>query len=286
MQITEFDSTSCHLGEGPLWDTSSQSLYWVDSLGPKLYRKGYPSGETQIWNLPGQTVGSLAVRASGGLILAMDQGLYAFDPRDGKLEMISEPLAGKPNLRFNDGKVDRFGAFVTGALNIDYRQSQNCAMYRLSAQLEVTELLDGFNCFNGPCFDETGTLLYLTGRQAGVIECFDYDPMASPDHGRVLLADCNPDGATVDAAGYVWSAQWDDACIIRISAVGEVVDRIDFPGQIVSSVMFGGPELNLIFVATVGAPVNGTAPTAERAGRVLVVEDSGYHGRAEPEFLG
>jgi len=54
----------------------------------------------------------------------MDQGIYAFDRRNGNVEPTGRPVGESPWLRFNDGKVDPFGHFVTGAMNIDYRRIQ------------------------------------------------------------------------------------------------------------------------------------------------------------------
>ena len=159
-------------------------------------------------------------------------------------------------------------------------------MYRLSPELEITEVLDGFNCFNGPCFSSDGQYLYVTGREDGVIEVFDYGNMMTPFNGRVLLDNCNPDGATVDAEGYIWSAQWDDHCVLRISPTGMVDAKLDFPGQIVSSVMFGGPQLDLLYVTTTGGEVHGVCANADLAGSIWVVAESGFRGRAEPFFLG
>lgn len=286
MKIYALDDQQCHLGEGPLWDVTEQALYWVDSYAPRLFRYDSASARTESWKLPGRQVGSLALRERGGLILAMDQGFYAFEPQTGEVEAIAIPLAGRQGLRLNDGKVDPFGSFVAGGMNIDYRQSENCPMFRLSPRLEVEQILDGFECFNGPCFDEAGDLLYVTGRDEGVIEVFDYGPAQKPRNGRVLLAGCNPDGATVDAEGFIWSAQWDDECLLRISPDGEVDTRLQVPGQIVSSVTFGGAELDQIFVTTVGDEVHGAVPAGELPGRLLVIEDSGFRGRAEPRFKG
>jgi sugar lactone lactonase YvrE len=286
MKIAELSNHRCRLGEGPLWDPLVEALYWVDSFAPALYRHDFASRKTRRWQLPGQTVGSLAVRAQGGLILAMDRGIYAFDPVSGEIESIVQPLAGGDGLRLNDGKVDRFGSFITGAMNIDYRQHCDCSMYLLTPGYELREILRGFSCFNGPCFSPAGDLLYVTGRDERAIEVFDYGREQLPRNGRVLHGDCNPDGATVDAEGYLWSAQWDDACILRLAPDGHVDRRIDFPGQVVSSVMFGGPQLDLIYVTTTSVEVHGVAPGAARSGRVLVVSGSGYHGLAEPLFEG
>lgn len=286
MKIAELCDHRCRLGEGPLWAPQEQALFWVDSLGPTLLRHDFASARTRSWQLPGKTVGSLALRADGGLLLAMDQGIYAFDPARAALEPIVQPLAGDDDLRLNDGKVDPFGYFVTGAMNIDFRAGRNCAMYRLSPDFELERILDGFTCFNGPCFSADGGQLYVTGRDESAIDVFDYARARLPCNGRVFHGDCNPDGATVDAEGFVWSAQWDDACIIRIAPDGSLDRRIEFPGQVVSSVMFGGPRLDLIYVTTTAAKVHGVAPSAARPGRVLVVSGAGYRGRAEPVFQG
>ena len=286
MKISALNEIRCHLGEGPLWDVEEQALYWVDSYGPTVYRCHLESRRLDHWRLPGKQVGSLALRERGGLILAMDQGFYTFDPASGEIEPVARPLAGREHLRLNDGKVDPFGCFVAGAMNIDFNQHENCPMYRLSPRLEVSEILDGFDCFNGPCFSEDGELLYLTGREEGVIEVFDYGAEQLPRNGRVLLANCNPDGATVDAEGFVWSAQWDDECLLRISPDGEIDTRLAIPGQVVSSVNFGGAGLERIFVTTIGDGVHGATPAGELPGRVLVIDGSGFRGRAEPRFKG
>lgn len=286
MKISALSDIKCHLGEGPLWDEEEQALYWVDSYAPALYRYRDQGMQIDQWQLPGKQLGSLAVRQQGGLILAMDQGFYAFDPVSGDVEAIVRPLAGREHLRLNDGKVDPFGSFVAGGMNIDFTRHENCPMFRLSPQLEVSEILDGFDCFNGPCFSENGELLYLTGRKEGVIEVFDYGDEQMPRNGRRLIENCNPDGATVDAEGFIWSAQWDDECLLRITPDGDVDTRLAIPGQVVSSVMFGGAGLERIFVTTIGDGVHGVSPAGDLPGRVLVIDGSGFRGRAEPRFRG
>ena len=107
--------------------------------------------------------------------------------------------------------------------------------------------------------------------------------LSTPQH---CLPAVYADGATVDAEGYIFSAQWSDECIIRISPDGELDQKIVIPGQIVSSLMFGGPDLDLIFVTTVGGQVGNTCPTSSDAGSTFVIEGSGFRGRAEPVFKG
>lgn len=292
MVLDTLDDTRCHLGEGPVWDVEEQVLYWVDSLGPTLFRHDWVSRMTGQWDLAGDTVGSLAVRKSGGLVLAMDTGFHTFDPSTGKSELIANPLADIQNSRFNDGKVDPAGRFVAGGVNgvagSGHEPQPVCGMFHLDAGLSVSKVLDNFACFNGPCFSPDGETLYVTGRgDMQHIEKFAYDPeTGTVDEGGVLIAGIDPDGATVDSEGFIWSAQWGDGCVLRISPEGAVDRRIELPGQVVSSVMFGGPELDILFVTTLGRPHWGTTPTAPDAGAVFIIRDTGFKGLAEHRFEG
>lgn len=286
MRIAPLGEARCGLGEGPVWDSREQALYWVDSLAPAVYRYDYAKRQTETWRLPGDSVGSLAPCERGGLIVAMDRGLYRFDLPDERIEAIALPLDGRDGLRFNDGKVDPHGAFVTGAMTIDLRSREDCPMFRLRPDLQVERLLDGFACFNGPCFDKSGERIYVSGRVDGAIEVFEYAGDGVPANGRVLIDGINPDGATVDAEGYLWSAQWDDACLLRIAPDGAIDRRLELPGQVVTSLSFGGPQFDRIFVTTLGAPAYGARPRHPDAGRTLEVTDSGFRGREEPRFRG
>ncbi|MEM7124130.1 MAG: SMP-30/gluconolactonase/LRE family protein [Pseudomonadota bacterium] len=287
MEIVPVSHHRCKLGEGPVWDVADQMLFWVDGLAPALFRHDPASGATDRWALPARTVGSLAVRANGGVVLAMEQGFYSFDLDSWTATTLSEPMAGQADVRLNDGKVDRMGRFLAGGMNRDYvgDTDPKGVLYRLDHDGGVTALLDGFICFNGPCFSPDGRTLYVTGRDTSVIEAFDYDQASGTlGEGRVLISGINPDGATVDADGYVWSAQWDDACLLRITPDGAIDTRIDVPDQTVTSVMFGGPDLDIIFVTT--ALLDDADSPIPDAGRTLAIHGSGYRGVAEHRFGG
>ncbi|WP_282611218.1 SMP-30/gluconolactonase/LRE family protein [Pelagibius sp. Alg239-R121] len=286
INITSVSDHKSALGEGPLWDPALNALYWVDSLGPTLYRLDHASGRVRTWRFPTKTIGSLAVRERGGLILAMDHGFYSFCLETERLELIAEPLAGRAGIRFNDGKVDRNGAFIAGAMNINQDDHDNCPAFRLNPDHSLEEILDGFNVFNGPCFNGAGDKLYLTGRVDGVIEVFDYPASGSLPAAEHFYAKAIPDGATVDAEDHIWSAQWTEGCLLRLTPEGEEAARIELPDQIVTSLMFGGPALDLIYVTTLGAPLRGVTPASASAGQTFVIEGVGVKGRAEPSFKG
>ena len=62
------------------------------------------------------------------------------------------------------------------------------------------------------------------------------------------------------------------------------MDRLDLPGQVVTSVMFGGPELDIIYVTTVLSDED--AAGSPDAGRTLAISGTGYRGLPESRFHG
>ncbi|MGI9372350.1 MAG: SMP-30/gluconolactonase/LRE family protein [Hyphomicrobiales bacterium] len=285
MKITPICDLKAALGEGPVWDHQAHALYWVDSLGPTLFRWDYATKQPEIWHLQGAEIGSLAVRQNGGLILAKDHGFYVFDVKTEALSMIAEPLAGMNGVRFNDGKVTPDGAFISGGMNIERGGRTKCPAFRLNADLSVDHILDGFYVFNGPCFNGAGDRLYFTGR-TGPIELGTYVSGGSPCEIQVFYADGIHDGATIDAEDHIWSAQWSDGCVLRIAPDGVLERRIEIPDQVVTSVMFGGPELDIMFITTLGMDFRGVKVKSVDAGKTFMIEGLGIKGRPEPYFKG
>ena len=90
-----------------------------------------------------------------------------------------------------------------------------------------------------------------------VIYLFDYDrdtgDISNPRaFVQVPEGEGVPDGMTVDAEGYVWSARWGSGCLVRYAPDGTEVLRINFPAKKVSSVTFGGEDYTDIYVTTAG----------------------------------
>ena len=85
---------------------------------------------------------------------------------------------------------------------------------------------------------------------------------------------------TVDYRGNIWSALWNGWCIARFDARGNQLDRVSLPVQRPTSVCFGGPRLNELYVTS--ASVGLSQAEIERghfAGDLLRVRvDEGFRG--------
>jgi len=117
--------------------------------------------------------------------------------------------------------------------------------------------MEGIGCPNGMGFTLDRRGMYFTDSTAGEIYLFDYDPSTGALASRRVFArvpaeDGKPDGMTVDAEGFVWSARWDGSCLVRHAPDGREVRRIGFPAKKVSSVVFGGKDYSEMYVTTAG----------------------------------
>jgi sugar lactone lactonase YvrE len=94
-----------------------------------------------------------------------------------------------------------------------------------------------------------------------------------------------PDGATVDSKGRLWVAIYGGRKIAALSPDGEVERTISMPVGLVSSVAFGGKNLDRMYVTTIAHSIDGEPPE-EGAGHVYVIDGLNVRGVAEPRFAG
>ncbi len=290
MEIERIGEARYALGESPLWDSLDGVLYWVDSPAPAIYCYDPRDGGIESWDLPGDYVGSMALREGGGAVLAMDAGFYLFDFATGKCEAVIEPEADQSGVCFNDGKVDRQGRFVAGSMHVALAEPAG-ALYRLDPDLSCNQLDNGFICSNGPCWSPDGATLYVSDTSASVIYAYDYDVETGAASNRREFYSTHgtcaqPDGATVDAEGCIWSTQFNGGRILRIAPDGTVEHTIELPVKWVASVMFGGEDLDVLFVTSIGGEELGKRDPSPEAGRLFAIRGLGVKGLPEHRFTG
>jgi L-arabinonolactonase len=150
MQISCACDAKAILGEGPYWDVTDQRLYWVDIKGCKIHRFDPATGHDETWSTP-EVVGSLAVRAKGGLVVALRSGLYFFDLTTGQTTPAVLPPGHPEHNRFNDGKVDRQGRFWAGSMD-DLEKEPSGGLFRLDPNLDCQQLVDRITISNSLCW--------------------------------------------------------------------------------------------------------------------------------------
>lgn len=285
MKIDVHSRQSDITGEGPLWSIVGQALYWLDIGGRRLYRKGF--GEAaDAWDLP-YYPGCLAELADGRVAVAMGEGLYAVDPADGAIGDLGVRPPMRPATRFNDGKVDPQGRLWAGTMQNNFGpdgkprpiERPDGALFRFDPD-GIAVIEEDVMCANTLAWSPDGTRFYFADSLPGAIFAYDYEPESGGVSGKRILFDEGglglPDGSAIDVDGCLWNARWDGACILRITPDGRIDRRIDMPVPRPTSCMFGGPNMDVLFVtsATNGLSANDLAD-APLSGSVFAITGAG-----------
>ena len=208
-------------------------------------------------------------------------------PRTAALTLVAAVEADDPATRMNDGKVDPAGRFWAGTM-LDDEGPGGGALYRLDADLRVTQMLKPVSIANGLDWTDDGREMLYIDTTTQRVDRIEYDA-ATGDLGArrpwVTIPEGagHPDGMTLDAEGCAWVAMWGGWCVVRFSPDGVPVSRIDVPAASASSCAFGGPDLDQLFITTAQWPDPDTA--APGAGGLYVARP-GVRGRPPTAFAG
>lgn len=245
-------ASDCTLGEGCLWDSERQLLYWVDIYGDRVFIFDPKAAAPRVY--PTKDHVSTVVPTLGGeLVLALRQELAWLDPDTGQLAPLASPEPLAPTLRFNDGKCDPRGRLWLGTM-VESGPPSRAALYCISPELTITKALSGLTISNGLVWREQS--FYHIDTPTQQIKHFDYDEATGHISGPRVIATLGPDpgapdGMTIDEEGMLWVALWGGRSVVRIDpSSGAVVFRVEVPASHVTSCAFGGRELDELYITT------------------------------------
>jgi D-xylonolactonase len=247
------DNNRC--GESPFWDAEQQRLLWVDNVTGWIFEYRPAGGGPRVLarDLP---VSGLALNQDNRLVLAGGKGIVLWK-ETGELQPVLTIHDGQ-GLNFNDIIADAKGNLYGGTFywGPDGRE-QFGKLYLIRPDGTAAVLDEGIELSNGLGFSPDGRTLYFTDTLARKIYAYDVESVSGVLKRRRLFVavptdEGLPDGLTVDAEGFVWSAQWYGSQVVRYDPDGKVERRLNLPVQQVSSVMFGGPDLTDLYITSAG----------------------------------
>jgi sugar lactone lactonase YvrE len=291
--VRVFGATRCTVGESPLFDAYNGAFYWIDVREtPAIHRLDVSTGAEARWPLD-EDIGSIALidgAANGHRLLAgLRSGFAVFDCTTASMTPLVDPEAHLPHTRMNDGKCDAAGRFWCGSMQPEAGTADG-SLYVLDGNLACRKVLDDLVIPNGMTWSLDHRIMYLADTRRGCIWSFDFDLASGALGERRLFADLGampggPDGATLDAQGFLWSAQFDGGCLVRYAPDGRVDRVVRLPVTKPSSCSFGGPDFRELYVTTATLRMTEEQVRAEPdAGRVLVL-DAGVRGMPPSKFI-
>lgn len=298
-QISQVTKKKLLTGESPLWDHRDGSLYFVDMRKPEVCRIDR-HGTFRSWAMP-SLLGALALAKGGGLLVADAHGIHRFDPVSGRLEFLINPETSRPEMRFNDGRIDRAGRLWIGSLRPrlmvgtgrEFKPDAEPAgkLWRIDPDGSATAMVHGVDATNGVGWSPDDRFMYYTDSLAGRIDVYPFDLATGTLGERRVFATVPawrgmPDGLTVDVHGYVWSAQMNGWCVTRYAPDGTIDRVLNFPVRTTASATFGGIDFDTLYVTTF-EDMLAESELAQQplAGHVLGVTP-GVKGLKETEFGG
>ena len=277
-------------GEGPLWDGDHQQLYWTDCVGLRFYR--YDGGSRKHECIKhGFEINSFAINEPGGFVVANNTGIWLWDGV--RAPVLIADHADRSKCQLNDCIADAQGRLLAGSWFYDPNKE-----YPLGKLITVDNngkcniLDEGIHLANGLGFSPDSRTLYFADSARRLIYAYAYDPVQGTATNRRVFVKVPeteglPDGLTVDAEGFVWSAHWYGSCVVRYDPDGKVERKIKTPAKQTSSLAFGGPDLTDIFITSAARsepmPLMppGYDPDSGNFGGALYHVNLGIKGKAE-----
>jgi sugar lactone lactonase YvrE len=276
------------LGEGILWDSRRQVLWWTDIQGRRLYRHDWVRADTRILDMP-ERVGSFGlVAGSERLITAFESGIALYDTQDATVAWLARHGSSDPAVRFNDGRVDRQGRFWSGTMvETDQSPASGC-LYSVDSTFGTRCQLTGVRISNGLCMSPDGRQLYFADSPTRTIRVFELnEPEGTLGASRIFAqtpAGADPDGATIDADGCLWSAHWGAGCVVRYTPEGRIDRTLRVPASQPTCVCFAGPDLDVLCITTARTGLSEAALLGEQNAGDVFLYRVGVQGLPEAEY--
>lgn len=297
-QAVRLDASPDGVGESPLWDGDTGTLFWVDVVAGRVRGCELASGMVRSWDKPGLVhgtpdnpgyAGAIGLASPGKLLVALKDGLYELNTETGAVEPRCLIPDCDPNTRLNDGKMDRQGRFVCGQATLNGQPIGK--LFRFSADGTIETLANSIWVTNGLCFSPNGDRMYFTDSFSRRFLVFPYSTGREVGEPS-LFFDCKvvdtiADGATVDADGNVWAAMTKTGEVMMISPTGELLRKVEVPVEFPSCTAFGGDGLSTLFVTTIKDSKTGrTVSKHPDGGALYAFTNLSARGLAEARFGG
>ena len=278
MELTRIGQFTLQWGESLVWDERRTRLYFVDSAANMIHWLEGDSEDLQGMPVPSLPTG-LVPTDNGALVVVLYDGLYIVDPDRGTVELLSlfpNEIGG----RCNDLCADLEGNLITGKLNFVPGAEGSAWWY---SRVRGWRLLDSdISTTNGPAVAVLdGTMTLIIGDTDAHYYAYPYEASTGAVGPRRIFGDMTdleggPDGSTMDSDGGLWCALFGGGQLVRFTADG-LDQQVPLPVSHPTDVTFGGPNLDVLYVASISGD-------NDLAGALLRIDGLGVVGRAEPRF--
>ena len=234
-----------------MWDARFGELLWVDIDERLVHRHRFSDCRVTSLRLP-EAVSVVLPRKAGGWIVGQGHKIAALEP-DGRLQTLADLEPGVRS-RTNDARCDRAGRLWIGTMDRRFRPGRS-SLYRVDPDLSVHLILPSLTIPNGIAWDRDERQMFFVDSVERRADVFEFNAETGEIGMRrpiIDLRDCTgvPDGMTIDEEGTLWIAMCGGGEVRRYSQGGDLLGILAVPTQLVTSVCFGGPQLDVLYITT------------------------------------
>ena len=207
-----------------------------------------------------------------------------------------------PNSRVNEGKADKQGRLWMGTMGNDGANGtpDEGILYLVTCDNLDSPLVEvaPVNISNGLTWNAANDKFYYIDSPTLQIVEYSYNDETGEISGRRVVFDRSahddllgdPDGMTIDEDDNLWVALYGGSGVIKVdSSNGDLLDFVSLPVSDITSVMWGGPDLDMLYVTTSRISLTDDEKLQQpTAGAVFVITGLGTKGRPtfEVDLLG
>ena len=251
-----------HCGEGPVWHSGQQALYWTDINRFLIHRLDVREGSVKSWFFDEPVTALVLTDRDETLAVALASRLIFWSPAADARHDHGFHLPGWPKVRFNDGRADPRGSLWLGSMrnNVNADGSAGEAggtdgvLFRIDPDGTVGEWKRDIGISNTLAWSPDRTRFYFADTLANRVWVYCYgETTGAITDERVFFEDFSrgaPDGSSMDTEGYLWNCRYGGKCIVRMAPDG-IIDRIiEMPVSNITSCTFGGPDYRTLYITT------------------------------------
>lgn len=241
------------LGEGPVWNATTEELLWVDFNRGMVCTYHTESGQYRQTKVA-ENVMVVMPTTKGNLLLAAGLQLLLCHPVRGT-SVVATLDEGKPANRFNDGKCDSAGRLWIGTMDNNGKEGKG-SLYKVEADFVITKMDEGFTIPNGLAWNRQNTAMFMVDSAQQKVFRYRFDANSGEIWDKQVLINTTaekglPDGMAIDENDNLWIAFWEGDCVIQYSShTGEKLQTVPMPVHIPTSCCFGGAAFDTLFVTS------------------------------------
>ncbi|KAK5647803.1 hypothetical protein RI129_002695 [Pyrocoelia pectoralis] len=300
-----FDSPAVHQltesidhGEGPVWDHRTGLLYFVDVFEGRILSYDYITNELYAAHLHGNTTPIIpSVKDFHLFIIGIERSLYAIK-WDGKghieakknLTTVSQQF---PTSRINDGKADPMGRIWFGTMGFEGPTgvTPDEGVLYLASKYSIHDplpVIHPVNISNGLAWNKALNKFYYIDTLTFTVKEYDYNNHNGNIRNPIVVFNLTehgnltgfPDGMTIDKDDNLWIALCYGGAVIKVNPTTRcVLQVVAIPAKCVTSVAWGGPNLEVLFVTTSRHALSATEKLMlPAAGSLFAITNLDTHG--------